>query len=309
MLSSQQSQTLLQVNRTNCFIPLLADLSRMSRICRMHTQLASHTHFGTYRQMSGMVQNWKLVVVADTKTPTDWHLEGAIFLDMETQARLGYNIFDLIPKCNYGRKNIGYLYAIHHGAQVRLHDPKDPGLGFHSLLMLFKVFKSSAPVGTRRGELWGGFCVAYRDDGDNSLFPASRFPMRIMRSCLMDGAAPCCFMNSCRVHKFDMAKTQMSGLRLQQRNNLRFMSHYLSAYVLLGTRVLGDAYLACRLAKTMTSGWKSRKKTRYLLIAMNCGTISSRCTIKLTHTKEDLPLLVRSIINKQSSLWKGSAVK
>jgi hypothetical protein len=119
----------------------------------MHTQLASHTHFGTYRKMSGMVQNWKLVVVADTKTPTDWHLEGAIFLDMETQARLGYNIFDLIPKCNYGRKNIGYLYAIHHGAQVRLHDPKDPGLGFHSLLMLFKVSKSSVPVGTRRGEL------------------------------------------------------------------------------------------------------------------------------------------------------------
>ena len=37
---------------------------------------------------------------------------------MEKQKTLGYRIHDLIPYKSYARKNIGYLYAIQHGAKV-----------------------------------------------------------------------------------------------------------------------------------------------------------------------------------------------
>lgn len=59
-----------------------------------------------------------MVVVGDTKSPKDWNHPGVTFLSVEKQKELGYQITDLIPYKNYARKNIGYLYAIQHGAQV-----------------------------------------------------------------------------------------------------------------------------------------------------------------------------------------------
>ena len=41
-----------------------------------------------------------------------------VFLSVEKQKTLGYRIHDLIPYKSYARKNIGYLYAIQHGAKV-----------------------------------------------------------------------------------------------------------------------------------------------------------------------------------------------
>ncbi len=62
--------------------------------------------------------NWTVVVVGDKKTPKDWKLENAIFLDIETQNSLNFRINKLIPFNHYSRKNIGYLFAILHGAQI-----------------------------------------------------------------------------------------------------------------------------------------------------------------------------------------------
>ena len=45
---------------------------------------------------------WKVVVVADLKTPKDWKLENVIILTMEEQAELGYKIFPLLPNNHYG---------------------------------------------------------------------------------------------------------------------------------------------------------------------------------------------------------------
>ncbi|CAH1792030.1 unnamed protein product [Owenia fusiformis] len=64
------------------------------------------------------LSEWQLLVVADTKTPKDWHLDGVLFLSVTTQRSLGYKVLEHIPYSNYGRKNIGYLYAIQHGAKV-----------------------------------------------------------------------------------------------------------------------------------------------------------------------------------------------
>lgn len=64
------------------------------------------------------LKNWQLVVVGDRKTPKDWQLENCEFLSIEKQQTLDYAITKLLPENHYCRKNIGYLYAISHGAKV-----------------------------------------------------------------------------------------------------------------------------------------------------------------------------------------------
>ena len=41
-----------------------------------------------------------------------------VFLDVEKQRQLGYKIHDMLEYKSYPRKNIGYLYAIQHGAKI-----------------------------------------------------------------------------------------------------------------------------------------------------------------------------------------------
>ena len=67
---------------------------------------------------------WRLVVVGDRATPKEWELPGAVFLGAEQQAALGYRLCALLPWGHYARKNIGYLYAIAHGARV-IYDTDD----------------------------------------------------------------------------------------------------------------------------------------------------------------------------------------
>lgn len=59
-----------------------------------------------------------LVVVGDTKSPTDWHHDGAVFLSIDEQKRLYGALADAIPTRSYARKNLGYLYAMANGARV-----------------------------------------------------------------------------------------------------------------------------------------------------------------------------------------------
>ena len=70
------------------------------------------------------IANVHLVVVADKKTPTDWNLDGCEFLSVDKQLSLNYRIIPLLPWNHYSRKNIGYLYAIEHGAQI-IYDTDD----------------------------------------------------------------------------------------------------------------------------------------------------------------------------------------
>ena len=72
------------------------------------------------------VEGWCLVIVGDRKTPqkykTGWtHGEGndaVIYLSPEDQEALNLKFVDALPWNNFGRKNVGYLYAIMHGASV-----------------------------------------------------------------------------------------------------------------------------------------------------------------------------------------------
>ena len=71
--------------------------------------------------------NVHLVVVADKKTPADWYLEGCEFLSVDRQMSLNYRIISLLPWNHYSRKNIGYLYAIEHGARI-IYDTDDDNI-------------------------------------------------------------------------------------------------------------------------------------------------------------------------------------
>jgi hypothetical protein len=73
------------------------------------------------RQYAQMFPNWRLVIVADRKTPIDWMQKNSVncvFLSLQEQkTRLKYKTIRLIPYNSYTRKVIGYLYAIEHGAK------------------------------------------------------------------------------------------------------------------------------------------------------------------------------------------------
>ena len=62
-----------------------------------------------------------MVVVADVKTPKDWRADGCVFLGMEEQAKMDFELATLLPYKSYARKNLGYLYAISKGA-TRIYD-------------------------------------------------------------------------------------------------------------------------------------------------------------------------------------------
>ena len=72
------------------------------------------------------LHNWCLVIVSDAKTPSEYDtkwIEGegnshVIILTTNMQKGLASPFVNAIPWGHFGRKNIGYLYAINHGASV-----------------------------------------------------------------------------------------------------------------------------------------------------------------------------------------------
>eukprot|EP01104_Vermistella_antarctica_P005548 TRINITY_DN1605_c1_g2_i1.p1 TRINITY_DN1605_c1_g2~~TRINITY_DN1605_c1_g2_i1.p1 ORF type:complete len:773 (-),score=90.32 TRINITY_DN1605_c1_g2_i1:75-2393(-) len=86
------------------------------------------------RKLAGL-PGWKVVVVGDLKTPADWHLPNCVYLSVKAQKELGYEISDLLPDNTYAKKNIGYLYAIQHGAKTIYETDDDNELNGDSLII------------------------------------------------------------------------------------------------------------------------------------------------------------------------------
>lgn len=59
-----------------------------------------------------------LVVVGDKKTPKDWKQENCTFLDTDAQLEISSSFANAIPYNHYGRKMIGYVYAMRQGADI-----------------------------------------------------------------------------------------------------------------------------------------------------------------------------------------------
>ena len=74
------------------------------------------------RRLLKIPKPWKIVVIGDIRTKNEsWNIyknsTKLKYLSLEDQMKLGYNIIKYIPFNSYSRKNIGYLYAIQHGAK------------------------------------------------------------------------------------------------------------------------------------------------------------------------------------------------
>jgi hypothetical protein len=67
---------------------------------------------------------WRTVIVGDRKTP-HWHMDGMDFLSVDRQRAEFGRLADLIPYNHYCRKNLGYLWAIRHGAECILETDDD----------------------------------------------------------------------------------------------------------------------------------------------------------------------------------------
>lgn len=64
------------------------------------------------------LNDYHLVVVGDKKTPADWHYENCTYLNVSDQLALSPSLANAIPFNHYGRKMMGYVYAMREGADI-----------------------------------------------------------------------------------------------------------------------------------------------------------------------------------------------
>jgi glycosyltransferase involved in cell wall biosynthesis len=78
--------------------------------------------------------DYHLVVVGDKKTPADWHYPNCTYLDVNAQIDLSSSLATVIPFNHYGRKMIGYVYAMQQQADIIIDTDDDnipyPGWDF-----------------------------------------------------------------------------------------------------------------------------------------------------------------------------------
>jgi hypothetical protein len=70
-------------------------------------------------------KGWSVVVVGDKKTPENWNYENITYLSVSKQQELFGELASITPHNHYCRKNLGYLYAIMHGANCILETDDD----------------------------------------------------------------------------------------------------------------------------------------------------------------------------------------
>ena len=106
----------------------------------------------------------RFVVIGDSKSPPDFTLPGADYLDLAAQRATGFRFAGLCPTRHYARKNIGYLVAARAGAEVIIETDDDniPRDGFW------------APrARRRRGSVveQAGWCNVYRYFTEAQIWP------------------------------------------------------------------------------------------------------------------------------------------
>ena len=76
-------------------------------------------------RIAAMLRDYCLVIVGDTKTPKDYLAQGKwqgrdniVYLSVEDQQNIKHPFVEMIPYRSFARKNIGYLFAVRHGAKV-----------------------------------------------------------------------------------------------------------------------------------------------------------------------------------------------
>ena len=71
----------------------------------------------TIKQIASL-RDWCLVIAGDKKAPKEYNVSGgAIYLSPADQEKLPFATGKLLRWNHFGRKNIGFLYALQHGAR------------------------------------------------------------------------------------------------------------------------------------------------------------------------------------------------
>ena len=76
------------------------------------------------KKLASTTSGWRVAVVGDLATPPSWAWPHCEYIGPDTQRAMGLGVVSRIPWNFYTRKNIGYLYAIAHGART-IYDTDD----------------------------------------------------------------------------------------------------------------------------------------------------------------------------------------
>ena len=97
------------------------------------------------KKLTELPEPWKIVVIGDKKSKNEeWNIytnsNKLVYLSVQSQLKLNYKILKYIPYNSYTRKNIGYLFAIQHGAK-EIYETDDDNI-FTSFDQLNKDFNN-----------------------------------------------------------------------------------------------------------------------------------------------------------------------
>lgn len=122
--------------------PALDWLSRMflKKKCVIITTI-NHTTEAIRKHMNNA--DYDVIIVGDKKTPDCYKHENCIFLDIQAQDRFFPKLSKLIPYNHYGRKNLGYLFAIKKGYDV-IYETDDDNIPFDDFDHVLNFDKSKS---------------------------------------------------------------------------------------------------------------------------------------------------------------------
>jgi hypothetical protein len=83
------------------------------------TSIASSENKALNIYAEGCKRNdWKYIVIGDTKSPELFEIDGCDFYSIKLQLELPYKSASILPTKHYSRKNLGYLVAVQGGADI-----------------------------------------------------------------------------------------------------------------------------------------------------------------------------------------------
>lgn len=115
------------------------------------------------------MNDYKLVVVGDKKTPADWSCKNVEYLSMQRQSETGTYLHKVLPYNHYGRKMMGYLFSINKQADLIV-DTDDDNIPKQD--WSFPSFKGDFPSITEKG-----FVNIYQLYTDKKIWPRG-LPLR-----------------------------------------------------------------------------------------------------------------------------------
>jgi hypothetical protein len=118
--------------------------------------------------------DYQLIVVGDLKTPKNWNCPNVTYLGDNEQKELNSEFAELLPYNHYGRKMMGYLYAIQQGADIII-DTDDDNIPYEN--WNFPDFEGSFDTIDKKQ----GFYNIYSDFTSQKIWPRG-LPLQLINS-------------------------------------------------------------------------------------------------------------------------------